>query len=48
MVLMNKAVKTNLLLSAREEDSIDKTFQSVESEGENDAKGILGVEGQEH
>lgn len=45
---MNKAVKTNLLLSAREEYSVDKPLQSLESEGENDAKGILGVEGQEH
>lgn len=40
MVLMNKAVKTNLLLSAREEYMVDKAFQSMESERDNDTKGI--------
>lgn len=48
MVLMNKAVKTNLLLSAREEYMVDKPLQSMESEGGNDTKGIRGDEGQEH
>lgn len=48
MVLVNKSVKTNLLLSAREECMVDKTFQSMEPEGENDTRGIHGDEGSEH
>lgn len=47
MVLMNKSVKTNLLLSAREEYMVDKTFQSIESGRDNPPGGIHGDEGWE-
>lgn len=44
MVLMNKTIKANLLLSAREKYMVGRIFQSMESELENNTKGIHGDE----